>query len=98
MVFNVRCFKCGAQDVRLVMGGRAILHARCHSCQSNLLAEIMALEEEVENAKAEAQAPVHDSLNEESDFFDENPTTRSIPAMPDLPDLADLDIDPIGAE
>ncbi|TXD42977.1 hypothetical protein FRC96_02180 [Lujinxingia vulgaris] len=46
MVFNVRCFKCGAHDVRLVLGGRAIIHARCHSCDTNLLAEVMALEEE----------------------------------------------------
>lgn len=48
MVFNVRCFKCGAHEVRLVMGGRAIIHAQCHSCESNLLAEVMAFEREVE--------------------------------------------------
>lgn len=53
MVFNVRCFKCGEEGVRLVLGGRAILHARCQSCDSNLLAEVMALEEEV-LAKVEA--------------------------------------------
>ncbi len=47
MVFNVRCFKCGEQEVRLVLGGRSVIHAQCHACDSNLLAEIMELEEEV---------------------------------------------------
>lgn len=50
MVFNVRCFKCGEQEVRLILGGRAILHARCHACDSNLLAEVMAFQEEIEAA------------------------------------------------
>lgn len=45
MVFTVRCFKCGAQDVKLILGGRQILHARCQSCQTNLLAEILAFEQ-----------------------------------------------------
>lgn len=45
MVFTVRCFKCGQESVRLVLGGRAILHARCHGCNSNLLAEVLELEE-----------------------------------------------------
>ena len=45
MVFTVRCFKCGADSVRLVLGGRAILHARGHSCSSNLLAEVLQYEE-----------------------------------------------------
>ncbi len=47
MVFNVRCFKCGEPEVRLVLGGRAIIHARCHGCESNLLAEVMEFEQEV---------------------------------------------------
>ncbi len=47
MVFTVRCFKCGESAVRLVLGGRAILHARCHSCASNLLAEVFEFEQEV---------------------------------------------------
>ncbi|RAL22771.1 hypothetical protein DL240_07680 [Lujinxingia litoralis] len=51
MVFNVRCYKCGAPDVRLVLGGRAIIHARCHSCNTNLLAEVMAMEEEAQKRK-----------------------------------------------
>jgi hypothetical protein len=50
VVFNVRCFKCGEQAVRLILGGRAIIHARCHACDSNLLAEVMALQEEAEGA------------------------------------------------
>ena len=45
MVFTVRCFKCGQESVRLVLGGRAILHARCHGCNTNLLAEVLELEE-----------------------------------------------------
>jgi hypothetical protein len=47
MVFTVRCFKCGAQDVKLILGGRQILHARCQSCHTNLLAEILAFEQSV---------------------------------------------------
>lgn len=87
MVFNVRCFKCGERDVRLVLGGRAILHARCHSCKSNLLAEVMALEEEV-LARKEAMSQEY---YEEESPFNESPTTRTIPAMPDLPPLEDED-------
>ena len=48
MVFTVRCYKCGENSVRLVLGGRAILHARCQACSANLLAEVLALEKEVE--------------------------------------------------
>lgn len=47
MVFTVRCFKCGEPSVRLVLGGRAILHARCHACNGNLLAEVLEFEQEV---------------------------------------------------
>ncbi len=65
MVFNVRCFKCGEQAVRLILGGRAIIHARCHACDSNLLAEIMALQEEAEAAamakKEESQSGCQDA-------------------------------------
>lgn len=105
MVFNVRCFKCGELDVRLVLGGRAILHARCHSCQSNLLAEIMAMEEEIMEEKAaqaaeavESAADAETDVSDEEEYFDENPTTRSIPAMPDLPDLSEFDTELSGAE
>lgn len=48
MVFTVRCFKCGSDSVRLIMGNRAILHAKCHDCSTNLLAEVLALEEQCE--------------------------------------------------
>lgn len=48
MVFTVRCYKCGESAVRLVLGGRAILHARCHACGSNLLAEVLEFEQEIE--------------------------------------------------
>ena len=47
LVFTVRCFKCGDSAVRLVLGGRAILHARCHSCDANLLAEVLEFEQQV---------------------------------------------------
>ncbi len=41
------------------MGGRSILHARCHSCGANLLAEVMDFEEEV-NAGASTPPPPDD--------------------------------------
>lgn len=44
MVFTVRCFKCGSGSVRLVLGGRKILHAKCEDCNSNLLKEVMEFE------------------------------------------------------
>jgi hypothetical protein len=47
LVFTVRCYKCGEDAVRLVLGGRAILHARCQACDANLLAEVLEFEEEV---------------------------------------------------
>ncbi len=50
MVFTVRCYKCGQEAVRLVLGGRAILHARCHSCNANLLAEVLEFEEKSKRA------------------------------------------------
>ena len=52
MVFTVRCYKCGQEAVRLVLGGRAILHARCHSCNANLLAEVLEFEEKSKQAPA----------------------------------------------
>lgn len=30
-----------------MLGGRAILHARCHACGANLLAEVLEYEQEV---------------------------------------------------
>ncbi|MGM0557366.1 MAG: hypothetical protein ACQEVA_13365 [Myxococcota bacterium] len=47
MVFKVRCFKCGDEEARLILGGREIIHARCHACDANLLAEVLELEQEV---------------------------------------------------
>lgn len=47
MIYTTRCFKCGEMAVRLIMGGRSIIHARCHSCGSNLLDEVMRFEAEV---------------------------------------------------
>jgi hypothetical protein len=46
-----------------VLGGRAILHARCHSCGSNLLAEVLEFEQEVERSKdadVTAEKPIPD--------------------------------------
>ena len=57
MVFNVRCYKCGEHEVRLVLGGRAIIHARCHGCDSNLLAEIMDFEQQI----MDEQSPVNEN-------------------------------------
>lgn len=56
MVFTVRCYKCGEPAVRLVLGGRAILHARCHSCGSNLLSEVLEYEQEVLREKKSRDA------------------------------------------
>jgi uncharacterized membrane protein YqiK len=71
VVFRVRCFMCGAHDVRLILGGREIIHARCQACNTNLLAEVHAIEaeamEELEAARAMA------------DGGDRN--TRSLPAI-----------------
>lgn len=55
MVFRVRCFLCGANEVRLILGGREIIHARCQSCDTNLLAEVLALEAEAEEARNAAR-------------------------------------------
>jgi len=82
VVFNVRCFKCGEQDVRLVLGGRSVIHAQCHGCDSNLLAEIMELEEEV---RAQQQ--------EQSDHDGDPSTVASEQSTPvsdaDNPDASD---------
>lgn len=72
MVFTVRCYKCGEDAVRLVLGGRAILHARCHACNSNLLAEVLGLEEEILQSKTDD--PVQAA--------DDPPTLDEIPVEP----------------
>lgn len=71
MVFTVRCFKCGEKDVRLIMGGRSIIHARCHDCGANLLAEVMEFEEEVTGMSANQPPP-------------EDPPTAPVPTVADL--------------
>lgn len=76
MVFNVRCFKCGEQAVRLVMGGRSIIHARCHACESNLLAEVMEFERQVE---AESRA---DNVPKPESVSDDPGSTQSLDAAP----------------
>lgn len=60
MVFQVRCFKCGAHEVRLILGGRQILHARCQSCHTNLLAEVMAFEQD---ANTQQRTPQRERLS-----------------------------------
>ncbi len=53
MVFQVRCFKCGSHDVRLILGGREIIHARCHACNANLLAEVLEFEQQIIRSKTD---------------------------------------------
>jgi hypothetical protein len=71
VVFTVRCFKCGEKDVRLIVGGRSILHARCHSCEANLLDEVMSFEAEVSGAADESAADEHPT---DTVFPDEDPS------------------------
>ena len=59
------------------MGGRAIIHARCHGCESNLLAEVMEMERQIEAQKQSDQAPEPDLDGEQPD---------SPPAVEPLPD------------
>lgn len=49
MVQTVRCYKCGAEAVRLITGGRKIIHAKCDGCDTNLLEEVVEFQEEVES-------------------------------------------------
>ncbi len=87
MVFNVRCYKCGENEVRLVLGGRAIIHARCHGCDSNLLAEIMELEAECEARRAEANSLEGPGTWAGDEEYDDGPSTQTM-AVGDL-DLND---------
>jgi len=57
VVLIVRCFKCGKHDVRLIVGGRSIIHARCHSCGANLLEEVMEFEAAVQAELHAAPGP-----------------------------------------
>lgn len=71
MVFTVRCFKCGEPSVRLVLGGRAILHARCHACGANLLSEVLEFEQEV---MREHQSDGPDETDEDAEPLGDPPT------------------------
>lgn len=55
--------------MRLIMGGRAILHARCQACHANLLDEVMTFEAEVA-ARGDADAAQQ-----------EKPTQNGLPAV-----------------
>lgn len=57
MVFTVRCFECGRKDARVIMGGRSIIHARCHACGTNLLDEVMTFEQQVTGGQDKAPPP-----------------------------------------
>jgi hypothetical protein len=61
MVVTVRCFKCGEDEARLVMGGREIMQARCEACSSNLLAEVLELEERTIHERI-ARRERHDTM------------------------------------
>ena len=56
MIYTTRCFKCGEMAVRLIMGGRSIIHARCQACNATLLDEVLRFEAEV-GADAEPEEP-----------------------------------------
>ena len=68
MVFEVRCFKCGAQAAQIVLGGRRIIHARCHACDANLLAEVLEIERAVEQdlADDDDDPPTLETLDEDT--------------------------------
>ncbi|MBA2663808.1 MAG: hypothetical protein H0U74_16085 [Bradymonadaceae bacterium] len=39
--------------MRLILGGREIIHARCHACNANLLAEVLEFEQQIIRSKSE---------------------------------------------
>lgn len=81
MVFTVRCFKCGEDSVRLVLGGRAILHARCQACDANLLAEVLEFEDETRRRQQRAadEAGHEDGANPpDTAEVDRDPETREL--------------------
>ena len=80
MVFDVRCFKCGEPEVRLVLGGRNIIHARCHACESNLLAEVMEFERQVNTGQCNDE---DSDASSESDPGDTLPPVSSTEPNPD---------------
>ena len=81
MVFTVRCFKCGESAVRLVLGGRAILHARCHSCDANLLAEVLEFEQKVMRDGLGESTEVEEE--EEEEFHDPPTSEVDTSVLPD---------------
>lgn len=78
MFFNVRCFKCGEDAARVILGGRSILHAQCMACDSNLLKEVIEFEKQVLRESAStadepqtapielAEPPVDETLEEDT--------------------------------
>ena len=78
MVFTVRCFKCGEDAVRLVLGGRAILHARCQACDANLLAEVLEFEEEIRRRKEDESLdePTEGALPDTAEVDRDPPTAE----------------------
>jgi transcription elongation factor Elf1 len=52
MVQTVRCYKCGTESVRLITGGRKIIHAHCDACDTNLLEEVSEFQQQVEQGGA----------------------------------------------
>jgi len=53
MVQTVRCYQCGEEAVRLITGGRKIIHAHCDACDTNLLDEVVEFQQEVEMSHGE---------------------------------------------
>ena len=80
MVFTVRCYKCGEDAVRLVLGGRAILHARCQACDANLLAEVLEFEDKVrrkcEGSDGEQTESEDDGLPDTAEVDRDPPTAE----------------------
>lgn len=79
MVFTVRCFKCGETSVKLIMGGRSIIHARCHDCGANLLDEVMQFEKKVTANGEPAPRPPEEPIGAaaESGLGQESSSTAS---------------------
>lgn len=76
LVFTVRCYKCGDDAVRLVLGGRAILHARCQSCDANLLAEVLEFEEETKRRNREGDEAEGRSAPDTAEVERDPPTSE----------------------
>jgi len=64
--------------VRLVLGGRKILHAKCESCGANLLEEIMELEANVALPRPKRVRKPTLDIKAESSSLDEETKTNGI--------------------